>query len=178
MSAQFRARPQCINMQAGQTAAIAAGACSTTTDEARASPSRAGRAAGVAAQTDDDPDRHRTEHALHAGPHMVNANRLDPVIPQEPCHPGMMSTLAPLIVESSPGDRELLPVADLAVGHLCDRNAVGSALARVNLAIGSERYAYLHLGRPPRRRWALARHCAVTPILIKTGTTACAAPHS
>src|SRR5271165_5288872 len=137
-------------MQAGQPVAIAAGACSTTTDEAKASPSRAGRAVGVAAQTGHDPDRHRTEHALHTGPHMVNADRLNPVIPQEPCHPGMMSTLGPLIVESSPGDRELLPVADLAVGHLGDRDAVGSPPARVNLAIGSDRYAYLHLDRPPR----------------------------
>ncbi len=86
-------------MQAGRPTAIAAGACSTTTDQAKASPSRAGRTAGVAAPTGDDPDSHRTEHPLHAWPRMVNADRLDPVIPQEPCHPGMMSTLGPLIVE-------------------------------------------------------------------------------
>lgn len=38
----------------------------------------------------------------------------------------MMSTPGPLIVNSSPGDRELLPVADPAVGHLGDRDAAGS----------------------------------------------------
>ena len=87
MSAQFCARPQCINMQPGLLAAVAAGACSTITGEAQASPGRAGRAAGVAAQAGDDPDRHRGEHALHPRPHVVNADRLDPVIPQEPGYP-------------------------------------------------------------------------------------------
>jgi hypothetical protein len=94
---------------------------------------------------------------------MVNADRLNPVIPQEPCHPGMMSALGPLIVESSPGDRELLPVADLAVGHLGDRDAVGSPPARVNLAIGSDRYAYLHLDRPPRISTGLLVGAAPSP---------------
>ncbi len=70
---------------------------------------------------------------------MVNADRLDPVIPQEPCHPGMMGTLGPLIVESPPGDRELLPVADLAAGHLGGRDPAGPPPARVNLAIGGDR---------------------------------------
>jgi hypothetical protein len=41
----------------------------------------------------------------------------------------MMGSLGALIVERSPGDGELLPVADLAVGHLGDRDAGGSSPA-------------------------------------------------
>jgi len=63
-------------------------------DEAKASPSRAGRAASVATQACDDPDSHRTEHSLHARPHMVNADRLDLFITQKPCHPAAGRCLA------------------------------------------------------------------------------------
>ena len=94
----FPCTPQCTGMRAGWPATVAAGTCPTAAGEAKTSPGRAGRAAGVAAQTGDDPDRHRTEHPLHAGPRMVNADRLDPVIPQEPRHgvPDCMSArLAP-----------------------------------------------------------------------------------
>ncbi|SRR6266567_2971111 len=41
MSAHLRARPRCINMLAGQPAAIAIGACARTTDKAKASDSPA-----------------------------------------------------------------------------------------------------------------------------------------
>src|SRR5512146_3081096 len=158
MSASNLLMSQVWHPRAGWPATVAAGTCPTAAGEAKTSPGRAGRAAGVAAQTGDDPDRHRTEHPLHAGPRMVNADRLDPVIPQEPCHPGMMSTFGPLIVKSPPADRELLPAADLAAGHLGDRDAIRPPPARVDLAIRGDRHAHLHLNRPPLRRRPLAGH--------------------
>ena len=46
---------------------------------------------------------------------MADGDRLDLVVPQEPCHPGVMGALGPLVVQCSPADRELLPAGDLAV---------------------------------------------------------------
>ena len=85
----------------------------------------------------------------HPGPHVVGGDRLDLVVPQEPSDPGVMRTLGALVMENSPGNGELLPAADLAAGHIGDGYAVGPAPARVNLTIGSNRHAHLHLTRPP-----------------------------
>src|ERR1035438_6556933 len=109
------------------------------------------RAVGVPAGTGDDPYRHRAEHALHAGTHMANSDRVYLVVPQEPCHTGVMGTFGPLVVQRSPGDGELLPVADLFAGHVGDRDPVRSSPARVDLAIICDWHAYPHAGKPPRR---------------------------
>ena len=63
---------------------------------------------------------------------MLGGDRLDLVVPQEPCDPGMMSALGALVMEGSPGNGELLPAADLAAGHIGDRYAISPAPARVN----------------------------------------------
>lgn len=75
---------------------------------------------------------------------MADRDRLDPVVPQEPCHPGVMGTLGSHVMQRSPADRELLPVGDLAVGHAGDRDTIGSSPARVNLALGGDRHAHSH----------------------------------
>jgi hypothetical protein len=106
------------------------------------SPCRACRAAGVSAKASDESYRHRVEYALHAGSHVVDSDHLDLVVPQEPCHPGVMGSLGSLIVQRSPADGELLPVADLAVGHVGDRDAVGSSPSRVDLAISGDRHTH------------------------------------
>ncbi len=88
----------------------AAEATTPASDKGSAEPALTrprGPRCGRRAETGDDLDRHRTEHALHAGPHMVDGDRLGSVIPQEPCYPGMMGTLGPLIVERSPDGGEL-----------------------------------------------------------------------
>ncbi len=76
---------------------------------------------------------------------MVNSDRLDLVVAQEPCYPGVVGTLSPLVMELSPADSVLLPVAYLAVGHLGECDAVGSSPARVNLEIGGDRHTHFHL---------------------------------
>jgi hypothetical protein len=81
---------------------------------------------------------------------MVNSDRLDLVVPQEPCYPGVVGTLSPLVMEHSPADSVLLPVAYLAAGHLGERDAFGSPPARVNLVIGGDRHTQLSSQRPPR----------------------------
>src|ERR1019366_3090108 len=106
---------------------------------------RARCAVGVPAGTGDDPYRHRAEHALHAGTHMANSHRVYLVVPQEPCHTGVMGTFGPLVVQRSPGNGELLPVADLLAGHVGDRDPVGSSPARVDLAIICDWHAYPHV---------------------------------
>ena len=70
------------------------------------------------------------------GPHTLSGDRLDLVVPQEPCDPGMMSALGALVTEGSPGNRELLPAADLAADHISDRYAISPAPARVNSPSG------------------------------------------
>src|ERR1035438_844465 len=82
---------------------------------------------------------------------MANSDRVYLVVPQEPCHTGVMGTFGPLVVQRSPGDGELLPVADLFAGHVGDRDPVGSSPARVDLAIICDWHAYPHAGKPPRR---------------------------
>src|ERR1022692_1603426 len=76
---------------------------------------------------------------------MANSDRVYLVVPQEPCHTGVMGTFGPLVVQRSPGDGELLPVADLLVGHVGDRDPVGSSPARVDLAIICDWHAYPHV---------------------------------
>jgi hypothetical protein len=76
---------------------------------------------------------------------MADGDRLDLVVPQEPCHPGVMGALGPLVVQCSPADRELLPAGDLAVDHAGDRDTIGLSPARVNLAAGGDRHAHPHL---------------------------------
>ena len=107
-----------------------------------------GRLAGIAAHASDDPDGHRAEHALHTRSHMLGGDRLDLVVPQEPCDPGMMSALGALVMEGSPGNGELLPAADLAAGHIGDRYAISPAPARVNFTIGGNRHAHGRGQRP------------------------------
>jgi hypothetical protein len=107
-----------------------------------------GRLAGIAAHASDDPDGHRAEHALHTRSHMLGGDRLDLVVPQEPCDPGMMSALGALVMEGSPGNGELLPAADLAADHISDRYAISPAPARVNFTIGSNRHAHGRGQRP------------------------------
>ena len=58
---------------------------------------------------------------------MLGGDRLDLVVPQEPCDPGMMSALGALVMEGSPGNGELLPAADLTAGHISDRYAISPA---------------------------------------------------
>jgi len=62
---------------------------------------RSGPPCGIAAHASDDPDGHRAEHALHTRSHMLGGDRLDLVVPQEPCDPGMMSALGALVMEGS-----------------------------------------------------------------------------
>src|ERR1035438_9968264 len=76
---------------------------------------------------------------------MANSDRVYLVVPQEPCHTGVMGTFGPLVVQRSPGNGELLPVADLLVGHVGDRDPVGSSPARVDLAIICDWHAYPHV---------------------------------
>src|ERR1019366_9874962 len=109
------------------------------------SPGCAGRAAGVPANPGDDLYRHSAEHALHTGTHVADGDRLHLVVPQEPCHPGVMGALGALVVQRSPGDSELLPVADLAVGHVGDRDAVSTSPPQVDLAVGGDRHTHLHV---------------------------------
>ena len=45
---------------------------------------------------------------------MADSDRVYLVVPQEPCHTGVMGTFSPLVVQRSPGDGELLPVAEMA----------------------------------------------------------------
>src|ERR1019366_1095413 len=138
------------------------------------SPGRACRAAGVPAKTVDDPNRHRAEHALHARTHMVDSDRLHLVVPEEPCHPGVMATLGPLVVQRSPGDGELLPLVDLAVGHVGDRDAVGPTPARVDLAIGGDRHTHPHVeSLLARNRSLLGRLTALPPHPDPTRYAAC-----
>jgi hypothetical protein len=63
---------------------------------------------------------------------MLGADRLDLVVPQEPCDPGMMSALGALVVEGSPGNGELLPAVDVATDHISGRSAISPVAARVN----------------------------------------------
>ncbi len=58
---------------------------------------------------------------------MVGGDHLHLMVPQEPCYPGVMSTLGPLIMKLSPADGELLPVADLAAGFLRHGHPAGPA---------------------------------------------------
>lgn len=85
------------------------------------SPGRACRAAGVPAKTGDDPYRYRAEHALHAGTHMAGSDNV-PGCPAGTVPPGR-DGLPRSPDQRSPGHSELLPVADLAVGHVGDRDA-------------------------------------------------------
>src|SRR6266566_6089165 len=117
----------------------------STAEPSWQSPGRARRAAGVPAETVDDPDRHRAEHPLHARTNMADSDRLDLVVPQEPCHPGVMGTLGPLVMQRSPADRKLLPVGDLAVDHAGHRDTIGSAPARVDLALSGDRHTHPHV---------------------------------
>lgn len=78
---------------------------------------------------------------------MVNGDRLDAIVPQEPRHPDMMRALGALIVQRSPADSELLPTGDLPVGHIGDGDAIGSSPARVHLTIGGDRHTHPHPGR-------------------------------
>src|SRR5450631_2447994 len=136
---------------------------------------RARCAVGVPAGTGDDPYRHRAEHALHAGTHMANSHRVYLVVPQEPCHTGVMGTFGPLVVQRSPGNGELLPVADLLIGHVGDRDPVGSSPARVDLAIICDWHAYPHvesLLAGARKFWAPLG----SPFSIKPDATACSGP--
>jgi hypothetical protein len=133
----------------------------------RRSHGREGRPAGIAAPAGGDPDRHRGEHALHAGPHVMDSDRLDLVVPQEPCDPSVVGTLGPLVMQRSPADTELLPIADLAAGHLGDCHTVGSSPTWVNLAIGGDRHTHFHLkGLLAAMRQALA--LAVPPDTDRT----------
>jgi len=104
---------------------------------------------------------------------MVDSDRLDLAVPQEPRHPGVMGALGALVVQRSPADRELLQVGDLAVDHVGDRNTIGSSPARVDLALGGDRHADPHLqcllvaaGTSVGRLWCC-------PDLYRTNATAC-----
>src|ERR1022692_4210061 len=137
---------------------------------------RACRAVGAPAGTGDDPYRHRAEHALHAGTHMANSHRVYLVVPQEPCHTGVMGTFGPLVVQRSPGNGELLPVADLLVGHVGDRDPVGSSPARVDLAIICDWHAYPHVEKASSAEPGSSGRLWVPPFPIKPDATACSGP--
>ena len=79
---------------------------------------------------------------------MLGRDRLDLVVPQEPCDPGMMSALGAPVMEDSPGNGELLPAADLAADHISDRYAISPAPARASFTIGGNSHAHGRGQRP------------------------------
>jgi hypothetical protein len=76
---------------------------------------------------------------------MAHRDRLDLVVPQEPCHPGVMGALGALVVQRSPPDRELLPAGDLAADHAGDHDPIGAAPAPVDLALCGDRHTHPHV---------------------------------
>src|SRR6266699_869316 len=144
----------------------------STAEPSWQSPGRARRAAGIAAKTVDHPDRHRAEHALHARTHMADRDRLDLVVPQEPGHPSVMGTLGSLVMQRSPADRELLPVGDHAVDHAGDRDTIGAAPARVDLALGGDRNTHPHVDSLLVATRTLAGRLRLCPDPHRTSTTA------
>src|SRR5713101_8335765 len=58
---------------------------------------------------------------------MAHGDRVNLVVQQEPCHPGVMGTLGSLVMQRSPADRELLPAGDLDVDDAGDRDTIGAA---------------------------------------------------
>jgi hypothetical protein len=122
------------------------------------------RCASVAAVAGVDADAHCRQHPLHTRANVVDGDRLHLVIAQETRDPRVVGALRSAVVQGTPADVELAPVADrpiLDVGH---RDPFSAAPARIDGAGAGDWYANLHAvhGRA-RYRCALAFAVAVKP---------------
>jgi hypothetical protein len=79
----------------------------------------------------------------------MSDHRIDVVFAEKPGHSGVMSRRSPVIVQPAPRDLNLIPILDLAVDYIGDRNPVGATPTIVDLSICRYWNAYDHVSRVP-----------------------------
>jgi hypothetical protein len=90
---------------------------------------------------------HRVQHSHHAITDVMSDHCFDVVLAQKPGHSGVMPSRRSLIVQPAPRDLEHLPVLDLAVAHVGNRNLVGATPTGVDQSFTRYWNANIHVSR-------------------------------
>jgi hypothetical protein len=79
---------------------------------------------------------------------VVRHDRINTVFLEETCHPGVMRSLRPFVVEGVPPDFVLLPTTDLAACDLRDCHPLCATPAGIDQTFNCDRNTNHHLNRP------------------------------